>query len=211
MNYALAYASIGFYQISKIFVIPVTLLLEWMFGLGRQEITLTLGGSLALVVLGMFLVVEDEKSTNMVGVMWVALGVTATAVAQVFFAPLKNELKLNAIQLLFHTSPIMTAGCYAFMPLVEDMDALYDIKITTSLVITVLLSCFVAVAFNFNNYVLLSEISPLTYTVSRTDNQMQSVSLTTFQYHLLTCPEPRQYNRVQAKPSFPCLSPSSSI
>lgn len=166
MNYSLAYSSIGFYQISKLFCIPVTLLIESMFGIRQQSLTILLIASLVLIILGMTLVVEQEILVNATGVVWAMLAVVATSSAQIFFGPLKKGLGLDSMQLLLHTSPWLAFGAFVSVPLLENTKAMLDFNLDAKyFVITLAVSCLISVAFNATNYVLLGLISPMSYTV----------------------------------------------
>lgn len=164
-NYSLAYSSVGFYQISKLFCIPVTLVLETLLDLRQQQLTFNLIFSLIILVTGMSLVVDNELSSNIKGLIWTILGILATSSAQVFFSPLKKELGLDAMQLLFHTSPWLAFCSFVFVPAIEDTNKLIDYTLSYEVVIYVFLSCMIAVAFNTSNYLLLGAVSPLTYTI----------------------------------------------
>jgi hypothetical protein len=90
MNYGLAYSSVGFYQISKLFCIPTAIFLERIFNIRQQPLSLATISSLLLITVGMILVIEQELSTNLIGLLWTAAGIISTASAQVFFGPLKK-------------------------------------------------------------------------------------------------------------------------
>ncbi len=164
MNYNLAHSSIGFYQISKLFCIPVTLLIESMFNLRQQSLTCSLVVSLVLIVAGMCLVAEREVLVNSTGVTWAVLGVVATSSAQIFFGPLKKDLGLDSIQLLFHTSPWLSFGSFASIPLFERTHELLQYS-DQGVLLAIAVSCLLAVAFNVSNYVLLGLVTPMSYTV----------------------------------------------
>lgn len=166
MNYSLAHSSIGFYQVSKLLCIPVTLLIETVFGMRQQALSWLLVVGLGLIVCGMVLVTEQEIRVSTTGVVWALMAVVATSSAQIFFGPLKKGLGLDALQLMFHTAPWLSFGSFASIPLFEDTAQLlrYDFG-NTALIYAVLVSCAVAVAFNAVNYVLLGLVSPMTYTV----------------------------------------------
>ncbi len=164
MNYSLAYSSIGFYQISKLFCIPVTLFIETLFGMRQQTLSVGLVFSLLLIIVGMCLVAEQEILLNTTGFIWAMLGVVATSTAQIFFGPLKKDLGLDSIQLLFHTSPWLAFGSFMSIPLFENTRSLADYS-NGAVLPSIALSCIVAVAFNATNYVLLGLISPTSYNV----------------------------------------------
>ncbi len=165
MNYCLAESSIGFYQVSKLVCIPTILLFERLRGVQHQTLTVSLVGSLGLVLVGMCLVVQNEIVVNMKGVIWGLLGVITTSLSQIFFGPLQKELGLDSIQLLYHTSPWLVIGSVAIMPLFEDTVGLISFKHEKSSSTMLVMSCAISVIFNVSNYQLLSCTSPLTYTI----------------------------------------------
>ena len=104
MNYCLSQSTVGFYQVAKLFCIPLTLLFESIFGMRQEELTWQLLLSLLIIIVGMTLVIREEISTNWHGFVWGVCGVVTTALSQVFFAPLKKGLGLDSFQLLFHAT-----------------------------------------------------------------------------------------------------------
>jgi solute carrier family 35 protein E3 len=152
MNFNLATNSIGFYQISKLSCIPITLLLETITNRRQQNLTLQMGISLCLIMFGMCLVAVNEVSFNFKGSMWAVCGVLCTSFAQIYFGPLQKELNLNALQILFHLSPILAFGSFATIPLFENTKELLDFQIEKNVVFDVLISCCMAVLLNISNY-----------------------------------------------------------
>ena len=63
MNLNLAHNSVAFYQVSKLCCIPVTLFIESIFGMRKQQLTVMLVLSLLLIMGGMALVSEVKSST----------------------------------------------------------------------------------------------------------------------------------------------------
>jgi solute carrier family 35, member E3 len=177
MNYNLAHNSVGFYQMSKLFFIPGSLLIEFVFGISNQSWSCMLVSSLTLIVVGMLLVVEGDISITWQGLVWVALGVAATSIAQVQFAPLKKELDLDAIQLLFHTAPWLTVGTFLSVPLFDSTEELLQFNLKPVTIMYILGSGLVAVAFNISNYVLLGIVSPTTYNVIGHSKTMLIITL----------------------------------
>jgi solute carrier family 35 protein E3 len=110
MNYNLATNSIGFYQTSKLSCIPITLMIETILNKRQQNLSLKMVFSLFLILLGMGLVAVNEISFNIEGTIWAICAVIFSSCAQIFFGPLQRELNLNALQMLFWLSPIMTLG-----------------------------------------------------------------------------------------------------
>lgn len=105
MNFNLSYNSVGFYQASKLACIPTTLLIESLLNKRHHDLTIILNISLLFIIIGVGLICVTEVSYTLTGVIWASLGILSTSLAQIFFSPLQKELNLNALQLLFHTSP----------------------------------------------------------------------------------------------------------
>ena len=163
MNRCLAHSSVGFYQVSKLGCIPVTILLEKVFKLSRQSLTLSLSLSLVLVVAGLAMTVQEEIVADSEGVLWAVLGIAVTSGAQVFFAPLQRELGLDSLQLLFHTSPWLLCGAAMSTTLFENVPDLLQFRFSSPVVMGIALSCALAALFNVSNYHVLSAVSPVTY------------------------------------------------
>lgn len=165
MNLNLAHNSVAFYQISKLCCIPVTLFIESIFGLRKQQLTGLLAVSLLLIMGGMALVSEGEVEYSPEGLVYMSLGILGTSVGQIWFAPLQKELNLNSLQMLFHTSPIIAFSCFMLTPVVEDTPRLLDVDLTFPLVLNLFGSSMMAFFLNLSGYQVLQLTSPLTYQV----------------------------------------------
>lgn len=165
MNYCLAHSSVGFYQVSKLFCIPISLLLEIIFGLRSQNISLWLLFSLSIILIGMYLVIKEEVLYNTTGLIWAILGVLTTSYTQIFFGPLKKDLNLDSLQLLFHTSPWLTFFSFISIPILENSSDLIKYQLTNDIYLNLIASAVIAAAYNTTNYIVLSEISPLSYNI----------------------------------------------
>lgn len=165
MNLNLAHNSVGFYQLSKLCCIPVTLAMETALGTRQQSLSAQMILSLTVIIIGMVLVTSQEVHISIIGLFWAAASVLATSSAQVFFGPLQRELGMNALQLLFHTSPFLTFGSFAMVPIFENTSTLLGTKVTHPLVLDIACSCVVSVMLNATNYLVLSHVSPLTYQI----------------------------------------------
>lgn len=165
MNLNLAHNSVGFYQMSKLACIPFTLFVESVFNVRQQKLTVFMTLSLGLILVGVTIFAVYDLTLNFYGCIWAALAIVSTSLAQVFFAPLQRELKLNALQLLLHTSPILTFGSFASIPLFETWAEIIKTKITYHLVVLICVSCFCAFFLNVTNYLVLQSTSPVSYLV----------------------------------------------
>ena len=152
MNFNLATNSVGFYQISKLACIPITLLLETVLNRRQQILSIKMTTSLLLILFGMGLVAVTEVSFSVKGFLWAAAGVLCSSLAQIFFAPLQKDLNLDALQMLFHLSPILTIGSFATIPIFENTEELLNFKMSKTIIFDVGISCCMAVLLNTSNY-----------------------------------------------------------
>jgi solute carrier family 35 protein E3 len=165
MNLNLAHNSVAFYQISKLCCIPLTLFLEYLFGMGKQQMSASLGVALILIVGGMALVSEGDIEYTTEGLVYMSLGILGTSIGQIWFAPLQKELGLNSMQMLFHTSPIIAFCCFLLTPAVEDGTRLWEVELTAPLLLNLFGSSMMAFFLNLTGYKLLQLTSPLTYQI----------------------------------------------
>jgi solute carrier family 35, member E3 len=167
MNLNLAYNSIGFYQMSKLLCIPTTIAVESMIGIKNQDMTYAMIASLVMIMAGvsLFIVKDLDFRSHVLGYMWAIAAVLATSLAQVFFGPLQKALDLNPLQLMYHTSPLLTLGSFVFIPLFEDRQALFETNLSMQLTFNLFVSCIGAVLLNLTNYFVLSHTTPLSYLV----------------------------------------------
>ena len=100
MNLSLSHNSVAFYQMSKLCCIPVTLLLEYTFKMEKHKMTFSLGTGLLFIIAGMVLISEGDIDYNRPGLVYTILGILATSIANVWFAPLQKDLGLNSMQML---------------------------------------------------------------------------------------------------------------
>ena len=174
MNLNLKHNSVAFYQLSKLLCIPCTLFLERVIytyffkgnkGVQRSELSLTVISSIVFISLGVALMAEGEIAYNFTGLVYMGLGVICTSVAQVWFAPLRKELNLNSLQLLFHTSPWMAFSSFVLAPFTEDTLRLLEFEMNRFAVLALSISCMMAFLLNVTNYKVLQVTSPLAYQV----------------------------------------------
>jgi solute carrier family 35 protein E3 len=85
--------------------------------------------------------------------------------AQIFTSTYQKSLDCDALQLLYHTSPIIFAGLVILCPMFEDTSALSAFVYTPGCVLRILLSCCFALGVNISNYLVLGKLGPLTYQV----------------------------------------------
>eukprot|EP01006_Ploeotia_vitrea_P065399 TRINITY_DN9161_c0_g1_i1.p2 TRINITY_DN9161_c0_g1~~TRINITY_DN9161_c0_g1_i1.p2 ORF type:complete len:329 (+),score=190.78 TRINITY_DN9161_c0_g1_i1:98-1084(+) len=168
MNLNLAHNSVGFYQISKLACIPVTLFLQYQWY--GKAVSANVKGSLVIILAGVAIATVSDVTLNFTGMVFAGVAVFFTTFGQILTNANQKDLGLDALQLLYHTSPLMGAGMACLIPFFDnvsptDPNSLINFKFTPPVVGGVLLTCLLAVGVNISNYLVIGKTSPVTYQV----------------------------------------------
>lgn len=163
MNLNLQYNSVGFYQLSKLVCIPFTLSIQYIF----YDVKVSKAVQLTLIpiTLGVGYATVYDLDINFIGTCFAVCAVVATSMAQIFTNTYQKSLGCDALQLLYHTSPIIMIGMLIMCPFFDDTSGLAEYIYSTGTVTRILVSCVFALGVNISNYLVLGKTSPLTYQV----------------------------------------------
>lgn len=163
MNLNLSYNSVGFYQLSKLMCIPVTLWIQYVAY--NTTVSRSVQMTLIPITFGVGYATVYDIEIRWAGFIFAGFAIVATAVAQIFTNVYQKSLDCNALQLLHHTSPLIACGMLAMCPFFDDVQALVNYEYNTGCVIRIGISCLFALGVNVSNYLVLGKTSPLTYQV----------------------------------------------
>lgn len=163
MNLNLAYNSVGFYQLSKLACVPFVLAVQYL--LYNQGVSRAVQLTLIPITLGVGWATVHDVDVNLLGTFFASAAVAATGMAQIYTSVYQKALNMNAMQLLFHTSPMIAVGMLIMCPMFDNVERLWNFEYTFGLVIRIIVSCCFALGVNISNYVVLGKTSPLTYQV----------------------------------------------
>eukprot|EP01018_Ginkgo_biloba_P029531 Gb_22653 [translate_table: standard] len=132
MNVSLMWNSVGFYQIAKLSMIPVSCFLEVLFDKVRYSRDTKL--SIIVVLIGVAVCTVTDVSVNAKGFMAAAIAVWSTALQQYYVHYLQKKYSLGSFDLLGHTAPLQAATLLVLGPfldfwLTEKRVDLYDYTI----------------------------------------------------------------------------------
>jgi len=94
---------------------------------------------------------------NYMGTVFAVLAVIFTALAQIFTSSNQKELGCDALQLLYHTSPLIAMGMLFMVPMLDDVAGLLEYNTNASAINHIVLSCLLALGVNISNYLVLGE------------------------------------------------------
>ena len=163
MNLNLAYNSVGFYQLSKLACVPFTLAVQYL--MYNQYVSKPLQLTLIPITFGVGWATVHDVDVNMIGTVFAACAVAATGMAQIFTSTYQKSLGCNAMQLLYHTAPMIAGGMLIMCPMFDNVTELMNYQYTYGVVGRISMSCCFALGVNISNYMVLGKTSPLTYQV----------------------------------------------
>lgn len=163
MNLNLSHNSVGFYQLSKLLCIPVTLWIQYVAY--NTTVSRAVQVTLIPITFGVGYATIYDIEIRPVGFIFAGCAIVATAVAQIFTNVYQKSLDCNALQLLHHTSPLIACGMLIMSPFFDDAKALVHYEYSVGTVVRILISCMFALGVNVSNYLVLGKTSPLTYQV----------------------------------------------
>jgi len=163
MNLNLQYNSVGFYQLSKLACIPFTLAVQYIAY--NQRVSRNVQMALIPITFGVGYATVYDLDMNFVGSCFAICAVVATSMAQIFTSTYQKSLGCDALQLLYHTSPIILVGMIVMCPMFDDTTALTNFVYSPGAVYRIMVSCCFALGVNISNYLVLGKLGPLTYQV----------------------------------------------
>ena len=176
MNLSLNSNSVGFYQITKLTIIPVTLAINLLYGVHTNgKIKL----ALLILLAGVGVATVTDVALRPLGLVYGALAVLTTAVFQIWQGTKQKEYEISGTQLPAAVAPWQTVQalvaaaegvCWKpdgscpmlVLDFVLEAAASDDGVRTLGLVLA---TCFLALAVNFCSFGLIGRTSPITFQV----------------------------------------------
>ncbi|MED6158936.1 UDP-rhamnose/UDP-galactose transporter 6, variant 2 [Stylosanthes scabra] len=166
MNVSLMWNSVGFYQIAKLSMIPVSCLLEVVFDDVRYSRDTKL--SICLVLLGVGVCTVTDVSVNVKGLIAAVVAVWSTALQQYYVHFLQRKYSLGSFNLLGHTAPAQAASLLLAGPFVDywltnkRVDAF---NYGLAAILFIILSCSIAVGVNLSQFICIGRFTAVTFQV----------------------------------------------
>ncbi|XP_042455718.1 UDP-rhamnose/UDP-galactose transporter 6-like [Zingiber officinale] len=166
MNISLMWNSVGFYQIAKLCMIPVSCLLEVVFDKIHYSRATKL--SILVVLLGVGICTITDVSVNTRGLISATIAVWGTSLQQYYVHFLQKKYSLGSFNLLGHTAPAQAASLLIVGPFVDyrltnkRVDT-FDYNVTT--VFFIVLSCTIAVGTNLSQFICIGRFTAVSFQV----------------------------------------------
>ncbi|KAE9608731.1 hypothetical protein Lal_00020030 [Lupinus albus] len=166
MNVSLMWNSVGFYQIAKLSMIPVSCFLEVVLDNVRYSRDTKL--SITLVLLGVAVCTVTDVSVNTRGFVAAAIAVWSTALQQYYVHFLQRKYSVGSFNLLGHTAPAQAASLLLVGPFMDywltnkRVDA-YNYGLTS--ILFIIMSCTIAVGTNLSQFICIGRFTAVTFQV----------------------------------------------
>lgn len=166
MNVSLMWNSVGFYQIAKLSMIPVSCLLEVLFDKIRYSRDTKL--SILVVLLGVAICTVTDVSVNGKGFFAAVIAVWSTALQQYYVHSLQKKYSLGSFDLLSHTAPVQAASLLCTGPIIDfwlTSKKVYQYDFSVPSLFFIVLSCTIAVGTNLSQFICIGRFTAVSFQV----------------------------------------------
>lgn len=166
MNVSLMWNSVGFYQIAKLTMIPVSCLLEVVLDNVRYSRDTKL--SIMLVLLGVAICTVTDVSVNAKGFIAAFIAVWSTSLQQYYVHSLQQKYSLGSFNLLGHTAPLQAASLLLSGPFVDYWltgKRVDGFNYTSASLLFIALSCTIAIGTNLSQFICIGRFTAVSFQV----------------------------------------------
>ena len=180
LNLSLGFNSVGFYQMTKLAIIPCTVGIQTAFY--AKRFSREVKTSLAVLLLGVAVATVTDVRLNFLGTVVSLFAVATTCVSQIWTNTMQREHAVDSTQLLHAASPYMAAILAAVaLPLDVGLNGggrassssttnAYDESGANGssswiVVVVAAATCVIAVAVNFSTFLVIGKCDAVTYQV----------------------------------------------
>ncbi|KAL2488518.1 putative membrane protein [Forsythia ovata] len=166
LNLSLGFNSVGFYQMTKLAIIPCTVLLETLFF--RKKFSRNVQLSLTVLLMGVGIATVTDLQLNVLGSVLSLLAVVTTCVAQIMTNTIQKKFKVSSTQLLYQSCPYQAITLFVAGPFLDGLltnQNVFAFNYTPQVLAFIVLSCLISVSVNFSTFLVIGKTSPVTYQV----------------------------------------------
>lgn len=156
LNLALGLNSVGFYQMAKLAVIPVTVMIHTFVYKKLYSTGVKL--SLLVLLLGVGIATVTDIQLNLIGSVVAIIAVLSAALSQILTHDLQKAFGLSSTQLLHNASPLMAVFLFAVGIPADRAFAggtFLEYQYTQNSRLFLLLSCSTAIAVNLASFLVI--------------------------------------------------------
>ncbi|PSS17190.1 UDP-galactose transporter like [Actinidia chinensis var. chinensis] len=166
MNLSLMLNSVGFYQISKLSMIPVVCVMEWI--LHNKHYSREVKMSVLVVVIGVGVCTITDVKVNAKGFLCACIAVFSTSLQQISIGSLQKKYSIGSFELLSKTAPIQALSLLLLGPFIDYYlggKFIANYRMSSGATLFILLSCSLAVFCNISQYLCIGRFSAVSFQV----------------------------------------------
>ncbi|XP_061368433.1 UDP-rhamnose/UDP-galactose transporter 1-like isoform X1 [Gastrolobium bilobum] len=166
MNLSLMLNSVGFYQISKLSMIPVVCVMEWI--LHNKQYSKEVKMSVMVVVIGVGVCTVTDVKVNLKGFVCASVAVLSTSLQQISIGSLQKKYSIGSFELLSKTAPIQALSLLTLGPFIDyylSGKLITNYKMSSGVIFFILVSCSLAVFCNVSQYLCIGRFSAVSFQV----------------------------------------------
>ncbi|KAB2035741.1 hypothetical protein ES319_D04G174000v1 [Gossypium barbadense] len=166
MNLSLMLNSVGFYQISKLSMIPVVCVMEWI--LHGKQYSSKVKVAVMVVVVGVGVCTVTDVKVNAQGFLCAFVAVLSTSLQQISIGSLQKKYAIGSFELLSQTAPIQAVSLLLLGPFVDYFltgNLLPTYHLSSAAFFFILVSCSLAVFCNISQYLCIGRFSAVSFQV----------------------------------------------
>uniref|UniRef100_A0A7N0UPJ3 Sugar phosphate transporter domain-containing protein n=1 Tax=Kalanchoe fedtschenkoi TaxID=63787 RepID=A0A7N0UPJ3_KALFE len=166
LNLSLGFNSVGFYQMTKLAIIPCTVILETIFF--RKKFSRSIQFSLGILLIGVGIATVTDLQLNVLGSVLSLLAVLTTCIAQIMTNTIQKKFKVSSTQLLYQSCPYQATTLLVTGPFLDKLltgHNVFAFNYTQQVLAFIILSCLISVSVNFSTFLVIGKTSPVTYQV----------------------------------------------
>ncbi|KAL1831235.1 hypothetical protein DCAR_0101206 [Daucus carota subsp. sativus] len=166
MNVSLMLNSVGFYQIAKLSMIPVSCLLEVVLDKIRYSRDTKL--SILVVLMGVAVCTVTDVSVNGRGFIAAFIAVWSTSMQQYYVHYLQRKYSLSSFNLLGHTAPVQAASLLLIGPFLDYLltdKKVYEFDFNMASATFLSLSCIIAIGTNLSQFICIGRFTAVSFQV----------------------------------------------
>lgn len=166
MNFSLMLNSVGFYQITKLSMIPVVCVMEWI--LHSKNYTREVKLAVVVVVIGVGVCTVTDVKVNAKGFICACVAVLSTSLQQISIGSLQKKYSLGSFELLSKTAPIQAASLLILGPFIDyslSGSNILKYSLSYGFFVFLCLSCSLAVFCNISQYLCIGRFSAVSFQV----------------------------------------------
>ncbi|XP_008235920.1 PREDICTED: UDP-galactose transporter 2-like [Prunus mume] len=166
MNFSLILNSPGFFQISRLSMVPVVCVMEWILH-GKQ---FSRGAKMAvvMVIVGVSISTVTDVKVNAKGFLCACVAVLCTSLHQILIGSLQKKYSIGSFELLTKTTPMQALSLLFLCPFIDFYltgKHLSNYKFSSGAFIFLLLSCSIAVFCKVSLYLCIGRFSASSFQV----------------------------------------------